>query len=146
MCRNVAILTNFLVELWLLKLPKQHFNLALLIFNIAKIIRHLFTFLGYILEKYGHFLKNLVKYQTLGDEGKKTKKKKKHILFSHFEKEFSQLAKSNHKNKTLHVRVLSFNWYSFPPTGWPLWGRGPVVRNWWLPCGCNVFVWSIFVM
>jgi hypothetical protein len=26
---------------------------------------------------------------------------KNHILFSHFEKEFSQLAKSNHKNKTL---------------------------------------------
>jgi hypothetical protein len=60
MYRNVAIQTIFLVKLWLLKLPKQHFNLALLIFNIANIIKHIFTFLGYILEKYGHFLKNLL--------------------------------------------------------------------------------------
>jgi hypothetical protein len=67
MCRNVAIQTIFLVELWLLKLPKQHFNLALLIFNIDKIIKHLFTFLGYIVENYGQFFKNLLKFQTLGD-------------------------------------------------------------------------------
>jgi hypothetical protein len=53
MYRNVAIQKN--VELWLLKLPKQHFNLALLIFNMARIIKHLFKILGYILEKYGHF-------------------------------------------------------------------------------------------
>jgi hypothetical protein len=56
MYRNVAIQKSW-VELWLVKLPKQHFNLALLIFNIANIIKHLFTFLGYILEKYGHFLR-----------------------------------------------------------------------------------------
>jgi hypothetical protein len=103
MYRNVAIQKKNLVKLWLLKLPKQHFNLALLIFNIANIIKHIFTFLGYILEKYGHFLKNLLikisDFRWLENPQKTHTHTHTHILFSHFEKEFSQLAKCNQKKQ-----------------------------------------------